>query len=47
MAGTTPWTELSVNSTAPVGAAYEMLNLKSADNTGSVWYADVTFQPQI
>ncbi len=41
--GTTPWTQLTVTSTAPPGAAYEEVHLKSSDNTGTVWFDDVTF----
>ncbi|MCO8270241.1 cellulase family glycosylhydrolase [Actinoplanes sp. TRM 88003] len=39
--GTTGWTKLSVDATAPTGAASVQLHLKSGDNTGSVWYDDV------
>ncbi|MBU2667942.1 cellulase family glycosylhydrolase [Actinoplanes bogorensis] len=39
--GTTGWTLLSVDATAPTGAAGVQLHLKSGDNTGTVWYDDV------
>jgi hypothetical protein len=41
--GTTPWEQLTVTSAAPPGAAYEEVHLKSAHNTGTVWFDDVTF----
>ena len=41
--GTTPWTQLTVTSTVPPGAAYEEVHLKSSYNTGTVWFDDVTF----
>jgi hypothetical protein len=43
--GTTGWTQLSVTSTAPAGAAYAELHLKSSGNQGAVWFDDVTFGP--
>jgi hypothetical protein len=39
--GTTHWTVLTVSATAPPGAAFVELHLKSEDNTGTVWYDDV------
>lgn len=42
-AGTTPWTPLTVTSTAPAGAAYGSIYLRSASNPGAVWYDDVTW----
>jgi hypothetical protein len=43
--GTTPWTQLSVIATAPANAANARIYLKSADNTGTVWFDDVAFVP--
>ncbi|GAA4946854.1 cellulase family glycosylhydrolase [Actinoplanes utahensis] len=40
-AGTTSWTKLVVNATAPAGAAGVQLHLKSGDNKGTVWFDDV------
>ncbi|WIM95145.1 cellulase family glycosylhydrolase [Actinoplanes oblitus] len=40
--GTTGWTRLTVDTTAPAGAASVQLHLKSGDNRGSVWFDDVT-----
>ncbi|SNY64074.1 cellulase family glycosylhydrolase [Paractinoplanes atraurantiacus] len=40
--GTTSWTKLSVDTVAPAGAASVQLHLKSGDNTGTVYYDDVT-----
>jgi hypothetical protein len=42
VAGTSSWTELAVNATAPAGAAYGILYLESWDNSGSVWFDDAT-----
>ena len=39
-AGTTGWTQLSVTATAPAGASAQIY-LKSASNTGTVWFDDV------
>ena len=39
--GTTTWTKLVVETTAPAGAAGVQLHLKSGDNKGSVWFDDV------
>ncbi|GAA2607215.1 cellulase family glycosylhydrolase [Paractinoplanes durhamensis] len=41
-AGTSTWTKLFVDAVAPTGAASVQLHLKSGDNTGSVWFDDVT-----
>ncbi len=38
--GTSNWTELGVNATAPAGAAYGVLYLASAKDTGSVYFDD-------
>jgi hypothetical protein len=35
------WTQLTVASAAPAGAAYDEVHLKSEDNTGTVWYSNV------
>lgn len=43
LAGTTPWTRLSVTGTAPGKAAGIAINLKSCQNSGSVWFDDVMF----
>jgi hypothetical protein len=39
--GTTGWTKLTVDSTAPAGAASLQVHLKSGANTGTVWFDDV------
>ncbi|GIE82548.1 hypothetical protein Aph02nite_84980 [Actinoplanes philippinensis] len=39
--GTTTWTKLSVDATAPATATSVQLHLKSGDNTGTVYYDDV------
>ncbi|GAA0566407.1 hypothetical protein GCM10010172_57740 [Paractinoplanes ferrugineus] len=39
--GTTGWTKLAVDGTAPVGAASVQVHLKSGANTGTVWFDDV------
>ncbi|GLW27829.1 hypothetical protein Areg01_07690 [Actinoplanes regularis] len=39
--GNTTWTKLVVETTAPAGAAAVQLHLKSADNTGTVYFDDV------
>jgi hypothetical protein len=41
--GTTSWTQLKVSTTAPTKAAYARLSLQSAQNSGQVWFDDVTF----
>jgi hypothetical protein len=41
--GTTGWTWLSVSGIAPANAAYVQIHLVSADNSGTVWFDDVTF----
>ncbi|GIF14168.1 cellulase family glycosylhydrolase [Actinoplanes teichomyceticus] len=40
-AGTTTWTKLYVETTAPAGAAAVQLHLKCADNSGTVYFDDV------
>jgi hypothetical protein len=40
-AGTTGWTQLSVTATAPAGAVTAQIYLKSAANTGRVWFDDL------
>ena len=40
-AGTTGWTKLTVDATAPAGAASLQVHLKSGGNTGTVWFDDV------
>ncbi len=40
--GTSNWTELGVNATAPAGAAYALLYLQSSGNSGSVWFDDAS-----
>jgi hypothetical protein len=41
--GDTDWTELEATGTAPPGAAFAEIWLKSADNSGVVWFDDVTW----
>ena len=41
--GDTDWTELEATGTAPPGAAFAEIWLKSADNSGTVWFDDVTW----
>jgi hypothetical protein len=41
--GDTDWTELEATGTAPVGAAFAEIWLKSADDLGTVWFDDVTW----
>lgn len=38
--GTTNWTKLTVDSTAPAGTASLQVHLKSGGNTGTVWFDD-------
>lgn len=40
--GTNGWTKLTVAGTPPSGAVYFQISLQSADNTGAVWYDDVS-----
>ncbi|AEV87784.1 glycosyl hydrolase [Actinoplanes sp. SE50] len=40
--GTTGWTKLTVDATAPAGAAGVQLHLKSGNNRGTAWFDDVT-----
>ena len=40
--GTSNWTELGVNATAPAGAAYAVLYLQSANDSGSVFFDDAS-----
>ncbi len=40
--GTSTWTELGVDATAPAGAAYGVLYLTSSKNTGSVFFDDAS-----
>jgi len=41
--GDTDWTELEAIGTAPQGAAFAEIWLKSAHNSGTVWFDDVTW----
>ena len=41
--GDTPWTELQATATAPPSAAFAEIWLKSADNSGTAWFDDVTW----
>jgi hypothetical protein len=41
--GNTHWTELEAAGAAPPGAAFAEIWLKSADNSGTVWFDDVTW----
>ncbi len=43
--GTTGWTHLEAIATAPPAALYGQIYLKSFENSGTVWYDDVTFDP--
>jgi hypothetical protein len=38
--GSSTWTELSVDATAPAGAAYAVLYLQSNGGAGTVWFDD-------
>ena len=40
--GTSTWTELGVDATAPAGAAYGVLYLTSSKNTGNVYFDDAS-----
>ncbi|GAA4930242.1 hypothetical protein GCM10025331_12800 [Actinoplanes utahensis] len=40
--GTSGWTRLTVDAVAPAGATSVQLHLKSGDNTGTVWFDDVS-----
>jgi hypothetical protein len=40
--GTTTWTKLSVDGIAPTGSASLQIHLKSGDNSGTVWFDDVS-----
>lgn len=44
LSGTTSWQQISVTATAPSGVAYVELFLTSANNTGTAWFDDVSFQ---
>ena len=39
--GTTDWTQLKVAGRAPAGAVCYQIHLKSAGNSGTVWFDDV------
>jgi hypothetical protein len=41
--GDTGWTELAATGTAPAGAAFAEIWLKSARNSGTAWFDDVTW----
>ena len=42
--GTTGWTQLSVSATPPANAAAVEIHLEvEGENTGAVWFDDVTF----
>ncbi|HZU58788.1 MAG TPA: hypothetical protein VFA06_23110 [Actinocrinis sp.] len=41
--GDTDWTELEATGVAPLGAAFAEIWLKSARNSGTVWFDDVTW----
>ncbi|HET9170673.1 MAG TPA: hypothetical protein VFN97_14630 [Actinospica sp.] len=43
--GDTDWTELEATGTAPTGAAFAEVWLKSSDNSGTVWFDDITWTP--
>jgi hypothetical protein len=40
--GTTAWTKLTVDGVAPAGSASMQIHLKSGDNSGTVWFDDVS-----
>ena len=40
--GTTNWTKLSVDGVAPAGSASMQIHLKSGDNSGTIWFDDVS-----
>jgi hypothetical protein len=42
--GTTNWTLLTASGPAPAGAAYVQIHCKSAYNTGTAWFDDVSYQ---
>lgn len=42
--GDTDWTELQAAAAAPRGAAFAEIWLKSAHNSGTVWFDDVTWR---
>ncbi|MBI3967939.1 MAG: cellulase family glycosylhydrolase [Chloroflexi bacterium] len=42
--GTTSWTQLTARSQAPANAAFVEIHLASANNSGTVWFDDVTFE---
>ena len=44
VSGTTSWSQISVSATAPAGVAFVEIFLTSADNTGTVWFDDVSFK---
>ncbi|MEU8240407.1 cellulase family glycosylhydrolase [Actinoplanes missouriensis] len=41
--GDSNWTKLTIDATAPAGATSVQLHLKSGDNSGTVWFDDVSF----
>ena len=41
--GTTTWTQLTVSAVAPAGATTVQIHCKSAHNSGTVWFDDVTY----
>jgi hypothetical protein len=43
--GTTGWTKLSIDGTAPAGSASMQIHLKSGDNSGTVWFDDLVVTP--
>jgi hypothetical protein len=43
-AGDTHWTELEATGSAPPGAAFAEIWLKSARNSGTVWFDDITWK---
>lgn len=44
VSGTAPWQKLTAAGAAPAGTAYVELFLSSANNTGTAWFDDVSFQ---
>jgi hypothetical protein len=42
--GTTTWRLLTVRARAPAGSAYVQIHLESSNNTGTVWFDDVSYR---
>jgi hypothetical protein len=46
-AGTTGWTRLSVSAAPPAGASSVEINLQVCENSGTTWFDDVGFVPDV